>query len=693
MLGLGSGLDVRRSAPRLRRISTAAARGKSRRRVGAPARVAGILFAAIAGLALLPAQRHAHAQVTVQFGDSVRTATQKTGKNADSEQSRIEKDINDGLKERAQADADAEALYDSKQTLRIVCFGDPEATKAGLTQGSSPVTGGKEPAATAGAFDAAGKPLPNATVIIAIDCSMLVDAKGFDAPAVPADRASMLEVLFHELAHAANQARRHGPTEAFDYQAWVRAFVDALASARKAAPVAPPNPNSAGDQTFSQRGRARDARRILEQAEIATGNCDPAAYQQAIQELLAKAGELRAAASTAGTATATADRLRADAQAYQALADRLAAEAPARFKNCTPPAGAQLPAPPGQPAGPPPTAPGTVPGTAPTPPTPPFGAVTPPRPDYALNVSPGGNVSWMPRVSGGTIIPNLGVAGSELPLVWSPRTITGGGIQFDAKIPLSIAPLDREWTFVPRVLYHYAEGTASGAIQPGRSNVGRTFLSPAPDGSTGVFYGMTGQGVEIRSRAHQIGADLIVGTQLFRGAVSGWRYDVFVGGGFSYRFDWTGHTIDERNLSFDNIWSGTELTTDNHFFGARLAAGAKLENGAWHGGVAAYVTPGVLFGTGSATQRNVCALCAPAVQDFSLKHENSRTAFGVRTGVDLHLGYRITRSLSVGGFFSLDYSSSQTTWVNPVKPSKAPPDLRIQDATSLRFGATVNLRF
>jgi len=546
-------------------------------------------------LCMLAAPERAGAEtpgVTIQFSDGLKTALGNAGKDAAKEQGRLQKDVNDGLRALGETNADAKALYDSGQTLKIVCFGDADATKEGLEQRVDLF--GAEPAATKGDFDAAGRPKPKGTAIIAIDCDALVRAKGFEQPAVP-DGASMFEVLVHELLHAANAARRHPPDKLDTYEDWVRAFVAALANAKAAPPPATDSPS--------------------------------------------------------------------------------------------PPATVPVTPPPGT----------TPPGTpAPTPPEDPRRAALPSTPNYAFNVNVGGNASWTPRVSGGTVIPQLGVAGTELPLVWSPGTLTGASFQMDAKIPLG-DPIysGRDWTFVPRVSYGYADASASGMIAPGGVFTGRTYLSPNPvTGATGLFYGSTGQSVEIKSHIHQVGLDLVVGTDILRGAIDGWRYNIFAGGGFSYRFDWTGHRIDERNLSFDKVGSRTEFTTEDHFFGARLAAGVKVENGRWHGALAGHVTPGVVVSMASARQWNVCAACsAPAERSFMLEHERHKTGFGVRAGIGATVAYNLTRSISVGMSAQFDYSSRHSNWRNPVTPQKSPPHLGVDDAFVVAFGVRIRAGF
>ncbi len=434
-------------------------------------------------------------------------------------------------------------------------------------------------------------------------------------------------------------------------------------------PFVPQDPRRADGEIFNDPERARRARNLLGKAADAARNCDRKAYRDAAFELHLdgvgasyRAADARAAGTPA--AQQRAREISQDGDALTRLAKQLNAQFDALFKNCPEPPGFRIP-----------------PGGAPF-----FGAVTPQRPNYALNVQAGGNVSWAPRVSGGTIIPQLGVAGTELPLVWGPRTLTGASFSMDAKIPLSITPLDREWTFMPRILYGYADGSASGMIAPGGVFTGRTYLLPNPaTGTTGVFYGATGQAIDIESHTHQFGADLVVGTNVFSGQTSGWRYSLFAGGGFSYRFDWTGNTIDERNLSFDNIWSRTEFTNDDHFFGARLAAGAKLDNGRWHGSLTAHLTPGIVVSNASARQWNVCALCPPAEQSFMLEHQRTKTGFGVRTGLGATVDYDLTRSFRIGASVQFDYISRQSVWRNPVTPGKGPPHLGVSDAALIRF--------
>jgi hypothetical protein len=440
-----------------------------------------------------------------------------------------------------------------------------------------------------------------------------------------------------------------------------------------------PPPRVQLDQAFRSPEAARQARAALEKAEAAVQNCTPEAYDEAIGELrrAAEREEQRAraiirSAGETGAAIGEARAISEEAEKLRALADKLAREREARFQTRCPPGtpGAALP--------------GTQPGTG-----------------YALDIRPGGTVTWTPQVPGGTIFTRFGDPTSAMPLAWSGSTLSGGGVRIDAKIPLG-DPFGtrRDWIFTPRVHYGYAEAHASGAVAPrgpaGSTTTvgpftGRSYLSPAPDGTTGLFYGATGQAVDIDSHTHQFGLDLLFATRLLQGQMHGWQYSVFAGGGLSYRFDWISHAIDERNLSFDGVWSRTELKTDDHFFSARFAGGVKVENGRWHGSLAAYVAPGVMVSSASARQWNACSICSPPNDSFMVTHERTKSGFGVRTGVEATVSYRLTRSIRIGAFAQFDYSSRQSVWRNPVKPQLGPPHLGVDDAMTAAFGVRIGI--
>jgi hypothetical protein len=164
--------------------------------------------------------------LTIEFSDGVKDAL---GKDAAKDQDRIKEDINKGLEELGKKDPDAKALFESGQKIRIVCFGSEEAKKAGLVQGDGMFT---QPASTQGDFDEKGKPKKAGTAIVAIDCGML-SANKWDKPCT-GDKATMFEVLIHELLHAANKDRKHPPDEMSVYEEWVKKFKEALEAAKKA---------------------------------------------------------------------------------------------------------------------------------------------------------------------------------------------------------------------------------------------------------------------------------------------------------------------------------------------------------------------------------------------------------------------------------------------------------------------------
>jgi hypothetical protein len=737
--------------------------------------------------------------ITVEFNELVADAVKDFGKDPEAERQRLEKDFNDGLRELSKTDANAKALYESGQKVRIVCFGDPDAVSAGIK--TPPAILGTL-AETAGAFDATGQPAPGGTVVIAIDCDVLA-ANGFDKPVVFEE--SLYGQLIHELLHAANAARRHPPDSPDLYRAWQRAFAAALARARAAGATAPPptappgtaapgtpvppaDPLRVRDRGFSNAATAAQARELVRKAEEATRRCDMTAFQEAIRTLIdleqkarSEAGRFRRAQSEAADARAraldadaaaifglrlkleeefskncatqrspatglppliappepgptdrrsrvweeeyysndAADAARAmlrkaaeaerncDRQAYldaiaglrraaeatsqratnvfnamggtdraayvageiegdarrlRAQADKLQRELEARFGERCPP-GAALDR-------------GAQAGTG-----------------YSFNIQPGGTVMWTPQIPAGTVITQLGVPGTELPLVWSPGTLAGGGIRIGLDVPLTDAFLGRNWTLMMRGSYNYADGRANGAIPAGGPNVARTYFFPNPSsGVTGIFYGMTGMAIDIETRTQAVGLDVLLKTPVFQGRANGWNYSVNVGAGPTYRYAQTNHAVSERNLTFDDIWSRRELDTNDHFFGARFSAGVKVESGRWQGSLNVHVAPGVVISDARATQRNVCALCLPSDKDFMLGVQGSRTGFGVLTGIGASVGYNLTRAIRIGAFARFDYSSRQSVWRNPASPLQQPIRLGVDDAMSAAFGIRLGIR-
>jgi hypothetical protein len=203
------------------------------------ARALGLLLAGSAASLTLASAQPAQASITVKFSEEVEKALRETQQDPERTRRKLERKLNDGLKELGETDADAKALFESGQTIRIVCFGEKEATDAGLTQDSDPLLGGDESGETRGEFDKDGKPKQGGTAVVAIDCEALKRGEGFDKPAA-GDKSTMFQVLAHELLHAANEARKH-PPDTFDlYEDFVKRFEKAVYDATMKRVNAPP---------------------------------------------------------------------------------------------------------------------------------------------------------------------------------------------------------------------------------------------------------------------------------------------------------------------------------------------------------------------------------------------------------------------------------------------------------------------
>ena len=167
----------------------------------------------------------ARAAVTIELAPDAANALTAHGDKPDGVTKDLQTDFNKGLEALGKTNAGAKDLFDSGQTIRIVCLGTKEAMDAGLAEESGIFGGGAQ---TKGDFDAAGKPKKAGKAIIAIDCGQLRQ-NGLRTPVVDIDPNSTLyRVLIHELLHATNSARKHPPDDLEIYEAFVRDFEKAL---------------------------------------------------------------------------------------------------------------------------------------------------------------------------------------------------------------------------------------------------------------------------------------------------------------------------------------------------------------------------------------------------------------------------------------------------------------------------------
>lgn len=202
-----------------------------------PVRVAGCLkrrhpasFAMLAVLfasCVVAAPSTASAAIKVVLSKDVHSSFKKNGRSGKAAERRLNRDFNRGLKELAKTHAGAKALYDSGQTIRVICAKSAEAKKLKIKVGLSP-------AESHGDFDKSGKPKKGGKTIIAIRCEKL-GRFGLDKPFYDIDpRSSGFKVLIHELLHATDKARRHPPDSFELYHKFVDSFVAAIRAAKRA---------------------------------------------------------------------------------------------------------------------------------------------------------------------------------------------------------------------------------------------------------------------------------------------------------------------------------------------------------------------------------------------------------------------------------------------------------------------------
>ena len=185
------------------------------------------LLAALFCLPLfLPASMRA--QVTVQFSDPIQQAA---GKDT---QETIQNLINAGLKKQSKDNPGAKDLYDSKQTIKIICSDEPKAKDEKVDFGESGFL--PEFGKTKGDFipsgkPDAGKPTPGGTAYIAINCDHLKNFGWFRTFDALGGKLCIWNVLVHEFLHATNAARIHGgenDTDTSLYDTWVTNFNDGI---------------------------------------------------------------------------------------------------------------------------------------------------------------------------------------------------------------------------------------------------------------------------------------------------------------------------------------------------------------------------------------------------------------------------------------------------------------------------------
>jgi hypothetical protein len=163
------------------------------------------------------------AEVTVDLSVDVSLAL-----GAPTGEDEITRMVNEGLRNMGRTNPAALALYNSGQTIKIICYGSDKAKELKIEKPEMsfiPVWG-----ETVGAFNADGTPTIGGTVYIVLDCDRLRTNRWYTNFTYLGSTQSMWDILVHELLHATHQERRHPPDELKLYQDWVTAFNQSIAT-------------------------------------------------------------------------------------------------------------------------------------------------------------------------------------------------------------------------------------------------------------------------------------------------------------------------------------------------------------------------------------------------------------------------------------------------------------------------------
>ena len=198
-----------------------------------PAMLRWFVAFAVGSAVLLAWPVDGHTTVKVEFTDTVTNTLRTIGKDPEEQRRDIEEDFNRGLEELGKTNPAAKALFDSNQTIKIVCYGDEEAGDRKPTEGLGLMLS-PEPFETVGDFNEDGTPKANGTTLFLIDCDFIAGRQGFYHDP-EGDSPALFEPLTHELLHATHRDRRHPPDEMSLYREWETAFAEALERADRRA--------------------------------------------------------------------------------------------------------------------------------------------------------------------------------------------------------------------------------------------------------------------------------------------------------------------------------------------------------------------------------------------------------------------------------------------------------------------------
>ncbi|MDT7041623.1 hypothetical protein [Candidatus Nitronereus thalassa] len=164
------------------------------------------------------------AQVTVDFTPSV-----SANLGAPDGEEEIQRMINEGLQKMGRTNPAALALYNSRQTLRIICYGSYEADQLGVEKPEAELFT-QSWGETHGDFNDDGTPKAGGTTHIVLDCDKLKQYRWYDTWEFMGVTQSNWDILVHEVLHATHRERRHPPDTLDMYEDWVTAFNQSIAT-------------------------------------------------------------------------------------------------------------------------------------------------------------------------------------------------------------------------------------------------------------------------------------------------------------------------------------------------------------------------------------------------------------------------------------------------------------------------------
>jgi hypothetical protein len=288
-----------------------------------------------------------------------------------------------------------------------------------------------------------------------------------------------------------------------------------------------------------------------------------------------------------------------------------------------------------------------------------------------------------PRVTGGTYIDLSNV---DHPVTYSKDNLTGPVFKgFGTYGP-----------FYGYISYGDFRGSANGSVPVGMYNVGSFYIYPF-NNSNGVGFGAAGLSSQIDSHVRQF--DLAFGGLIpITQTNNNGAFPTQVVGkvGIDYSYIGTSHTSWETTPTYSGIYSMENYDSSQNFIAPRfnvdLFLGDRLKPGVF-GFIGGGIAPGYTWANLSAFQHNVCNLCPPVQQDFTLSRDSSENGFAFKAGLTAGVGYNVTDSLSMGLYGNVEYLSKVYSWEVPYTANNTPIHVTSHSQTTWSVGGGFAYRF